>query len=168
MTMKCVPLLLIASLLFSFVWIGCGADSETDPQIEHGDELITDSGGDVHLNIVGTWRLVGIEPHLPGGGALPNQILTIKPEGTWGSTTVIETPGLGRFTVTAKGSYQFSENRIIGETTETRIEPDLGIPIPIHAGMPGEATIKRDGDTLTITSRDETSGKITIAIYEKQ
>ena len=168
MTMKCIPLLLIASLLFSSVWLGCAADSETDAQIESEEKLITDSGGDAHLNIVGTWRLVGIEPHLPGVGALPNQTLTIKPDGTWSSTTVIETPGLGRFTVTAKGNYQFSENKIIGETTETRIEPDLGIAIPIHTGMPGEASIKRDEDTLIITSRDETSGKTTIAIYKTQ
>jgi hypothetical protein len=166
--MKCTPLLLIGSLLFSLVWLGCGGDTDTDTRIESDDAITTDNGSDLHVTIVGTWQLVAIEPHIPGVGALPNQILTVKPDGTWGSTTVVETPGLGKFTVTAEGNYQLSENRIIGETTATRSEPDLGIPLPIHAGMPGEATIKRDGDTLTITSRDETSGQTTITVYEKQ
>ncbi len=167
--MKHFPLLLfITSILCVATWLGCGVDDERGTLVEGNDATPTDDVSGERVDILGTWMLVSVEPQIAGVGDLPIQILTIEPDETWRSMTTIEVLALGTFTVTAKGTYKLSGNKIIGETAEIQSEPDFGIPFPAGTGMAGESTVTRDGNRLIITSTDEASGQTTIAIYEKQ
>ncbi len=170
--MKCFPFFLFIEVIVLAVcvsvFVGCGNDDETDDIGKDSNPITVDASSRDNVNIVGTWKLVAFEPQVPGASALPEQTFTLEADGTWSVTTVSEVPVLGQFTVTAQGTYKISGNKITGETTDIEIEPDFNTWLSVPSGITGESTVKRDENRLTITSRDEATGRTTTTVYEKQ
>ena len=159
-----LPIVMLTVVII-VIALGCGDDDDDDS--DAGDSMTTIGNSADNVDITGTWKLVSFEPQVAGGGPLPEQIFVIRADGTWAATTVLEVPGLGEFAVAAKGTYRIFANRIVGETTDIEIEPDLGTALAIPAGITGESVVKRDGSKLFITNTDEVTGQTTTTAYEQ-
>ena len=147
--------------------LGCGDDNGNAVDGNDTTTVDTDNRGD-QVNIVGTWKLVSIEPPV-GDVDLPDTRFTINADGTWNGTSVSQIPVFGKLTVTSKGTYKISGNKVTSQTTEVKIEPDFGVQPPASSEFAkGEVTVERDENKLIITSKDETTGQTTTTVYEKQ
>jgi len=151
--------------LCAVLGLGCGDDNGNAVDGNGTTMVDTDNRGD-QVNIVGTWKLVSIEPPV-GDVDLPDTTFTINADGTWNGTSVSQIPVFGKLTVTSKGTYKISGNKVTSQTTEVKIEPDFGVQPPASSEFAkGEVTVERDENKLIITSKDETTGQTTTTVYE--
>ena len=151
--------LVVLGIFCAAMWLGCGDDDDDDDDNNDTNGNGNGNGGE----LVGTWKLTSITPSV---GVLPNQTFTVQSNGNWTSTTTMEVPGFGTFTVTANGTSNVSGNKVTGTTTEVKIEPDLGFPVEASEPFDDTTTFEIDGNTLTVTSTSE-DGAFT-STYEKQ
>ena len=152
---------LILGIISTLVWLGClGDDDDDDNDDNNGNDttIVDHSGG---VDIIGTWKLVSIEPN---PGLLPQSTITIKSDGTWSQIVVIELPVVGNITVTSKGTYHISGDKDTGKTTEIKMEPNLGGQPPAGSDfVTDESTVKRDGNKMIITDANGS-----VVTYQKQ
>jgi hypothetical protein len=144
------------------IWLGCGDDEADAPDLRPIDDEDAEK-----IDVVGVWRLTSFEPHVPGLETLPEQVFTLNADNTWQVVTKLDLPGFGGVVITAEGTYQLTGDKIRGETTKIETTPEFNIPLSIPSGFTGESTVRRDGDQLILTQRDNVTGRTTITVYEQ-
>ena len=157
----------ILGILCAVIFFGCGDDDDDDNNNDDDNNDNNDNGGSSNADdIVGTWKLVSTDGEaLPPGNAIT---MTINSDGTWSQTFESLVPGIGQFTAITEGTYQASGNKITGKTTDVKVEPDLGFPVPTEGGISeAETTYERDGNQLIFTDTDE-NGEASVTVFEKQ